>query len=464
MFDTMAVTATFEGDGMGTGSRSMLKLVSVTLMAGVLLTGCLQDPGRSSGLNPGAAGLGEPEQGDGRVQILGAFGGDEERNFNASLKEFQERTGIEIDYVSDQDFTNTVQLRVNAGDIPDIALFPQPGGVFNMAERGHVVPIDEFLDYDSLASTLVPGFLDSARFEGRVYAVPMRMAVKSLVWYPKPEFEANGWNTAPESLTELNELSQQILDETGAPPWCIGWESDQATGWVGTDWLEEYVLRMYGPEVYDDWIYGRIPFNDERIVDALQAYYDFSTQDGWVLGGTKGIISTPFGDAMAPAFDEPPSCYMMRQGNFAITFFPAKIASNLDEEVGIFVFPRDEDGYDGQPILGGGDLAAAFSYDTDTIEVMKFIGSPEFGGPWAEAGGWLSPHRTFDQSLYPDELTRQIAEIAIDADVFRYDGSDVMPREVGSGSFWTGMVVLQTGAKTAQQVADDIQATWPEES
>ncbi len=460
----MAVTATFKEDGMGRQPRTVAKLVAVLALAGALLTGCLQDPEGSAGVGIGGAGLGEPEEGDGRVQILGAFGGDEEASFTASLADLEERTGIEVDYVSDQDFTNTVQLRVNAGDAPDIALFPQPGGVFNMAEAGHLVPIDEFLDYDSLDSTLIPGFLDSARFEGRVYAVPMRMAVKSLVWYPKPEFEANGWNTQPETLTELYALSEQILEETGAPPWCIGWESDQATGWVGTDWVEEYVLRLYGPDVYDDWIYGRIPFDDERIVAAMEAYYEFSTRDGWVLGGTDGIISTPFGDAMAPAFDEPPSCYMMRQGNFAITFFPEDIAANLDQEVGIFVFPRDEDGYEGQPILGGGDLAAAFSYDTDTIAVMEFLASPEFGGPWAQAGGWLSPHRTFDQSQYPDELTRQIADIAVNADVFRYDGSDVMPREVGSGSFWTNMVQLQSGAKTAQQAAQDIQDTWPEES
>ncbi len=68
-------------------------------------------------------------------------------------------------------------------------------------------------------------------------------------------------------------------------------------------------------------------------------------------------------------------------------------------------------------MLGGGDIAAVFNGDDEeTQQVMEFITSDEFGGDWAKAGGWLSPHTTFDQSLYADETTRSIAEIANNAD------------------------------------------------
>lgn len=436
--------------------------VPAILLAGaLLLTGCLQDPNAGRGAS-GAAGLGEPAQGDGVVEIMGAFGGDEAALFNESLKPFIEQSGIQVNYVPDSDFTNTIRVRATSGDMPDVGLFPQPGGVLSLAADGAIIPMDEFLDYDGLNSSLVSGFLDSSRYRGRVYAIPMRMAVKSIVWYPKAAFEEHGWNTAPQSLDELDALADQIRSDTGSSPWCIAWGSDQSTGWVGTDWVEEYMLRLWGPDVYDDWIYGRIPFNDERVVAAIERYGELSNAPGNVLGGAQGIISTPFGDAMNPAFNNPPGCYLMRQGNFIASFLPDDVEANLDDQVGIFVFPRDEGGYDGQPILGGGDLASAFTYDTDTVALMEFLSSPEFGGPWAAGGGWLSPHTTFDGSQYPNDTTRQIAQLAIDADVFRYDGSDVMPREVGSGSFWTEMVAYQSGAKTAQQTADDIEATWPE--
>lgn len=444
-------------------SRLRRGLVMTTATAAALsLTACLQNPDAGGG-GGDFGGAAEPEPGDGVVTILGNFGGQEEQGLLASLAAFEEETGIDIQYTSDQDFATTILLRVDTGDPPDIAFFPQPGGVFQLAERGAVVPIDQFLDYDALNSTLVPGFLDSARYKGRVVAAPMRMAVKSIVWYPKKAYEAGGWNTEPADLDELAEVADEIRD-SGTPPWCIGWQSDQSTGWVGTDWVEEYMLRLWGPEVYDDWVYHRIPFNDERVVAAIEAYGELANKDGNVLGGAQGILNTPFGDAMAPAFEDPPGCYLMRQGNFATGFFPDDIQASLDEEVGIFPFPPAADGFEGQPMLGGGDLAAALSYDEDTIKVMEFLTSPEFGAEWAAAGGWLSPHRTFDASQYPDEMTRQIAEMATTADVFRYDGSDVMPKEVGSDSFWKAMVQFQSGDLTAQQAADMVENTWPQSS
>jgi alpha-glucoside transport system substrate-binding protein len=38
-----------------------------------------------------------------------------------------------------------------------------------------------------------------------------------------------------------------------------------------------------------------------------------------------------------------------------------------------------------------------------------------------------------------------------------------MPAEVGSGSFWSGMVeYVQSGPDALQKVLDDIEASWPQ--
>lgn len=434
------------------------------VLAMVVLSACLQNPnptggGGGGGVGGGFVDGGSPD-GDKKVTMLGAFGGDEEKQFVASLAEWEKSSGIDIQYTADTDFTTTVKQKVNSGDSPDIALFPQPGGLLELAEAGKVQPIDTYLDYDKLDSTLIPGFLESAESKGRVYGAPMRMAVKSIVWYPKAAYESKGYNKQPASLQELTQVANQIKSD-GTPPWCMGWESDQATGWVGTDWIEEYVLRMYGPDVYDEWIYHDIPFNDERIVKAFDEFGKLAKTQGNVLGGSRGILNTAFADAMTGAFSNPPKCYLHRQGNFATAFYPAAVQDKLDASVGIFVFPKQEGGFDGQPILGGGDLAALFNgNDDDAKKVMEFLTSDQFGGAWAKAGGWLSPHKTFDQSNYPNEVTRQMVTIASEASVFRFDGSDVMPKEVGSGTFWTEMVKWMNGA-SSKATADAIEASWP---
>ena len=440
--------------------------LALAAVAAVALTasGCLQNPDATGGAGGGGLGGfvdGGTGDGDKRVTILGAFGGAEAEAFEASLTAFEQESGIEIQYTPDQDFTTTVKQKVNSGDSPDIGLFPQPGGLLEFAAQDKVNPIDTYLDYEALDSTLVPGLLESARYRGRVYGAPMRLAVKSLVWYPKPSWEDGGYSTEPTSMQDLASVTDTVKAD-GVAPWCMGWESDQATGWVGTDWIEETVLRMWGPDVYDQWVSHEIPFNDERIVQSFEEFGKLAKTEGNVLGGVRGILNTPFGETMNPAFSADPQCYLMRQGNFASGFLPAAVQSDLDATVGIFVYPPFEGGYEGQAILGGGDIAGLFNgNDDDAKAVMEFITSDQFGGEWAKVGGWLSPHTTFDGSSYPNETTRQMAEIASGADVFRFDGSDLMPKEVGSGTFWTGMVEWMSG-QSSQEVADKIEASWPE--
>jgi len=446
--------------------RRALQAGGVVAAAAMVLTGCLQNPNASGGGAGGAGGSGGfidggTADGDKVVTILGAFGGDEEKNFNASLADFEKSSGIKIQYTSDQDFTTTIKTKVEAGDSPDIGLFPQPGGLLEFAAQKKVWPIDTFLDYDKLQSTLLPGFLDAGRYKGRVYGAPMRNAVKSIVWYPKAAYTKGGYNTAPATIQQLQTGVADKIAATGITPWCIGWGSDQATGWVGTDWVEELMLRMWGPDVYDQWTSHRIPFNDPRVVKALDEAAKFNKDPKMVLGGTKGVLNTKFGDAMTPAFANPPKCMLHRQGNFATTFYPKNVQADLDNQVGIYVFPRFEGGYNGSAILGGGDLAGLFNgTDPDAKKVMDFITSDKFGGPWAKAGGWLSPHKTFDVSNYPNETTRKIAAIANNAAVLRFDGSDLMPKAVGSGTFWPEMVKWETG-QSSQQTADNIEASWP---
>lgn len=74
-------------------------------------------------------------------------------------------------------------------------------------------------------------------------------------------------------------------------------------------------------------------------------------------------------------------------------------------------------------------------------------------------GGFLTPHKGVDASVFPDDATRKMNEILLGATTFRFDGSDLMPGGVGAGSFWTGMVDY-AGGKDAAEVAAGIQESW----
>jgi alpha-glucoside transport system substrate-binding protein len=444
------------------------RIIAGLAAAALLTSACLNsDDGGSDGGGDdgggGTSGAGGSDPGDGVVTISGVFTGEEQKAFEASFASFEEESGIDIQYTGNPDFATLISSQLS-GNPPDMGVFPQPGLLLDLAERGDVVPIDEFLDVPALEETLIPGFLDSVTAEdGAVYGAPVKLSAKSFVFVPAKAWEEGGYPTEFASVQELMETAEQI-EADGREPWCIGYQDGPNTGWVGTDWLEEMVLRVAGPEVYDQWTSHEIPFDDPQIVEALDAYRELIGEDAEnVLGGPDGIVNTPFGEAGNPAFEDPPGCMMHRQGNFITGFFPKDVAANLDQEVSIFAFPGYEGGFDGQPMLGGGDTVALFNGDDqEAKDVMEFLTSDEFGAEWAGIGGYLSPHTTFDTALYPDETTRRVAEVVASSDVFRFDGSDLMPGEVGAGSFWEESVKWAQGEVMSEEMLANVEATWPE--
>lgn len=397
----------------------------------------------------------------GAVSVFAAFNAPSEvEPFEAAMAEFTEETGIQVDFEGSREFETLITTRVQGGDAPDVALFPQPGLLLDMVEISDALPLEEFLDLAAVEESLVPGALDAGRDEdGTAYGLPVAMGVKSLLWYPIPEFEEAGYEL-PTTQAELEALEQQIRDD-GGTPWCLGVESGDATGWVGTDWVEDYMLRLYGPEVYDQWVTGELPFDSPEVRAAFEAFGERWQTEGNVVGGAQGVLNIPFGESANALFDDPPGCWLHRQASFIPSFFPDEVQEELEGNVGVAYFPPAEDGYDGAPVLISGDLALLMNDTEEARELMQFMSTEDFGGPWVAGGAVISPHVDFDVSQYPNDLLRQAAEIGANADVVRFDGSDLMPGAVGAGSFWTGVVDWVSGNRSLDEALSAIDATWP---
>ncbi len=69
-------------------------------------------------------------------------------------------------------------------------------------------------------------------------AIYYKTDVKSIVWYPVAAFEEPGY-AVPTTWDELTALSDQIIADGNGNPWCIWIESQEADGWVATDWMED---------------------------------------------------------------------------------------------------------------------------------------------------------------------------------------------------------------------------------
>jgi alpha-glucoside transport system substrate-binding protein len=339
-------------------------------------------------------------------------------------------------------------------------VFPQPGLAANMAAIGGLVPLGPKVqdwvkkNYAAGQSWADLGTYKNKAGKSEFYGLFYNVNVKSLVWYVPENFKEKGYKV-PKTMEELQALTKKMAADGGAKPWCIGLGSDAATGWPATDWVEDMMLRLHPPEVYDDWVSNKMKFNDPRVIEAIEAYGWFAKNDAYVDGGAKAVATVSFKDSPKGMFGSPPKCYMHRQASFIPAFFPDGKADEAD----FFYFPSFASKKLGNPVEGGGTIMTITKDSKGARAFMEYLQHPQAHEIWMAEGGFLTPLKTVDLNKYKTKALKKQGEILLGATTFRFDGSDLMPGAVGAGSFWKGMVNYSGGA-SAKEVADEIQKSW----
>jgi alpha-glucoside transport system substrate-binding protein len=397
-----------------------------------------------------------------KVTVDGPFSGEDAKKFADTLKDFSDKSGITIEYVGGKEFEKGISVKVDGGNPPDIADFPQPGLAARFAAQGKVVDLNKVLNMDFVKKNYNKSWLDMATMKGKdgqpmMAGVWERVNGKSLVWYPKASFDKAGYKV-PTTWTELTTLTDQIKKD-GDTPWCIGIESGTATGWAFTDWVEEMMLRTTSPENYDKWVTNDLKFNSPEVKAAIGEVTKIWFDDKNVYGGRKTIATTGFGDSPTPMFAKPsPKCWLHKQGNFITSFFPKDAKEGVDYD--FFYLPGVDPKY-GSPVLVAGDLMTMFNDRPEVRALMQAFTSVEHLKVWLKSGGAISPHQDAKLDMYGSKVEAKIGDIIQKATAVRFDGSDLMPGEVGAGSFWKLGTDFVTGAINVDAMTDGIDKSWP---
>lgn len=423
--------------------------------AAIALSGCAEAAPEGGG-GGGAEGQ--------TVRISGGITGGEADALNQSFEKFTEDTGIKVEYTGDKGFEGNIVTKVTGGDAPDIAIVPQPGLLKTLVETGEVQAAPEAVEA-AVDENWSEDWKTYGTFDDTFYAAPMLANLKGYIWYSPSDFAEWGVEV-PKTWDDMIALTDTIREKTGETPWCAGFASGDASGWPGTDWIEDLVLRQSGPDVYDDWVAGDVMFTDPEIKDAFDAVGSILLNPDYVnagFGDVKSINSTAFGDVAAKVADG--SCALTHQASFlSANFLDVENADGEtptvapDGDVYAFIMPGMDEG--ALQVEGGGEFVAAFNDEEATQQVLEFMASPEFADARVELGGVISANKNADASLASSEFLQEAMEIMQDdATVFRFDASDLMPSTVGSGSFWKGMVDWIDGTPT-EDVLSNIQAGY----
>jgi DNA-binding SARP family transcriptional activator/ABC-type glycerol-3-phosphate transport system substrate-binding protein len=381
------------------------------------------------------------------VRVAGTLTDEYALALREEFAAFTARTGIEIVYT---EATSTFEHDMKLG-LPqrrqDIILTPQPGWIPVEADAGRLVDLGIYLPRDRLVEDYGAHLTSLATVgedggwpasSGRLLALPAMMSLKSLIWYAPDRFAEAGYSV-PTTWDELLALSDRIVAD-GGTPWCLAVNSAEATGWPATDLVEDLLLQDAGPEVYDAWVAGEVPFSHPAVRRAFERFGQLVFTEGYLHGGVQTAVNTPFWGGHLPLLEDPPGCWLYHWPSSNRGFLPPDV--EFGEDVAAFPTPGVSEEHRDVALMGG-DLALVFTDRPEVRAVVEYLASPAFGAVAAGAPWFLATNRRFDTANYPDEWRRDLAaDLARgqDRDLVRFDGSDVMPTWLGTDPFWEAMV------------------------
>ena len=396
------------------------------------------------------------------LSIFGPWRGEDQTLVETMLAYFSKASGVKVNYSSSENYEQQIVIDTQAGSPPDVAILPQPGLIADLVKKGLVAPLgadtQKWIADNYAAGESWVSLGSYAGPDGTVglYAFPYKADVKSLVWYVPENFDDAGYKV-PETMEDLKALTDQIVAD-GGTPWCIGLGSGGATGWPATDWVEDMMLRTQPPEMYDKWVTNALHFDSPEVIAAIEEFGHFAKNDKYVAGGVSAVSSTDFRDSPKGLFASPPQCFLHHQASFIPSFFPD--GTVVGRDVDFFYMPAYAGKDLGKPVLGAGTLAF-ITHDTPAARAfIEWLKTPIAHEVWMAQSGFLTPFKGANPEAYANAPLKKQGSILTSATTFRFDGSDLMPGAVGTGSFWTGMVDY-VGGKDVNAVAKQIDDSWP---
>src|SRR5574341_1440503 len=420
-------------------NRRIHVLVTAVALAAMVLAACggpAAAPPATSAPTTGGIDCMGAQSGD-TVSMLYQWSGAEETRLQEILKPLVDACGIVLKPESTRDQA-LLDTKVQAGTPPDIAFW-------NVTQL--TLYQDKLKPIDSLGgnkANYASFFTDPGTVDGKWLGLPVKADIKTIIWYSPAVFQATGY-VLPTTWAELDALVEQMV-KNGDVPWSMGMESGDATGWTGSDFIQDILLVQQGPQYVLDLISGKVPYNDAGVKQAYETYGKWAKDPKHTVGGAQGTLSTAFLEAIYKPFADPPEAMMVKQSGFAggevAKKFPdLKYGTDYD----FFPVPG------AQGLQGGADWLMAFS-DTPAVKALvTYLSSTEGGKNWAKAGFDLSPNKGAAGN-YTDPALVKKGEALANTQGFTPDIGDSIPGGFGKAE-WTAIVNYVNGKDLDAELA-----------
>jgi alpha-glucoside transport system substrate-binding protein len=370
-----------------------------------------------------AASSGGSAVAGGTINVTSLWGGSEQDSFQKVLDAFKAKTGITAKYESIRtDYATVLQTRISGGNPPDVSILPGIGFLRHFAKDGSIKKISDLgIDPAALEANYAPGILDVGKVGGDLYAIMVKFNSKSTLWYRPDKLTAAGV-TPPKTWDEFKTVLAAIKAK-GTTPLGLGTSPDT---WTLTDWFESIYVRQAGPDMYDQLFSGKLPWTDPSVQKAVDSMKEVLNEN-FVAGGIQAANGRAWVDGIGQVFGAAATADMYYEGGFVggIVTGQVNTAIKVPDQINWTDFPSF--GQTGTPVTIGSDVIAALTTNPGVKEFIQYMTTKEAGEVWAKTGAIISPIKTVDVAVYPNDLTKRESAQVTGASAVRNDGSDLLP-------------------------------------
>lgn len=364
------------------------------------------------------------------LSVMYQWSGSEEEKFNTIVKPFEDACGVKLNTQSTRD---AAVLDTSVKSTPPEILFWPSTAITNLYGN----KMQDLTTLGAHTDNYAKFWVSGGTVNGKLLTLPAKEDIKTIIWYSPTQFQAFGYKV-PTTFDELNTLVEKMVSD-GNIPWSMGLKSQGSDGWPGSDFIQDLLLTLQGPDYVQGIMDGSIPYNDQGVQDAYKIYQKWASDPKYTVGGATGTVNTPFLDAIYQPFSDPPQSMMVKQSGFAggeiVKQFPnLKYGTDFD----FFQFPG------AKGMQGGGDNLFAFGTSPATMAFVKYITSKEGGKNWAAAGFDESPN-IGAQGNYPDKQLEKKSQMLANAQGFTTDIGDTLGAPFNTAE-WKAIVDVVQGA------------------
>jgi raffinose/stachyose/melibiose transport system substrate-binding protein len=366
------------------------------------------------------------------------------------LKDFEAANpGITVDLeaIPLEQLRQTLQTTLRGPNSPDVFAWGSgPAYTGALAQAGLLYDLTEA--YGTYGWPVYEFAKKQVTYDDKVYGVPGEMETIG-IFYNKDVFTELGI-AQPQNLAELTAAAEKIKG-AGKIPFAA---ADQE-GWEGSHWLSMALSSRVGSAGMTSLFEGATPWNSADVVAALKVWEEWN-KVGY-LPPTPTAVSYDNGNALFFSGD----AAMVPTGSWLVGDIEA---AEVGFEVGFMPFPSESGPGIWTGGLGSGPYISANSQNPEAaLAFVDYLVSPDHGRWVVENLATIPSYPVDAQGLEVSPLFAQVLD-----DTARFAGGeadfgsniDVLSTDVFNKAMFDGVQALLTGQKTAEEVANDLDAAY----